>query len=320
MFNFAIMGAGVIAVKFCNAIKMLTDVQVIAVASSTANKGESFALANGIPNFYNSYSEMLDRTDIDAVYIATTHNFHHQNTLLCIEKNKPFICEKPLTLTKKDALDIYTKAKAKNLFSMEAMWSRFLPSINKIKGWIDSGKLGQIELVTFMIGFKAAEDGESRIYSDKLAGGALYDIGVYPIEIITYLIQENLLEVKSVLRKAAISNVDRLDSLILKFDHCTASFNALVSANVNDSLCIYGTKGHVIMQSPLVADSCTFYGDNEVVESYTTRADNGFEYQIQEVMDCIRGGKLESDRMPHKATIQCAEIFDACMADFRKQQ
>lgn len=314
-FRFGIIGAANIAHKFCEAVKLIENAEVIAVASATPNKAKAFAETNGIPYAYDNYSDMLDREDIDAVYIATTHNFHYENAMLCIEKNKPFICEKCFMLTKADAEAVFNAAKAKNLFCMEAMWSRFLPIIKKAKQWIEEGRLGEIDLATFLIGFKANEDPESRMYNPKLAGGAMFDIGVYAIEIMTYLIQEKLHDVKSVISRHPRGNVDKVDSMILQFENCIANLNCIITSTVENNLNIYGTNGRIYIKDPHFGCECTLFDTNGIVEAFYSRLDNGFEYQIQEVIRCISEGKLESDIIPHRDTLQCAEIFDQCFSE-----
>ena len=96
-----------------------------------------------MPEAYGDYRQMLARPDIDGVYIDTTNNFHYENMLLCLEYGKPFLCEKAFTITKEQAQEVFAKAEEKGLFSMEAMWSRFTPAVQKAKEWIDSGRIGR---------------------------------------------------------------------------------------------------------------------------------------------------------------------------------
>lgn len=312
-FQFGIIGAGNIANRFCDAVTRVENAKVAAVASHTPNKAKAFAEKNNLERYYDSYEEMLQCDDIDAVYIATTHNFHYENLKLCIAHNKPVICEKCFVLTKAQAEEIFALAKEKGVFVMEAMWSRFLPVINKAKEWIESGRLGQIDLATFTIGFKANEDPESRMYNPKLAGGAMYDIGVYAIEIMTYLINEELQDVKSVITRHPRGNVDKVDAMILQFENCVATLNCIMTAGVQNEMNIYGTDARIYIKDPHFTSECTLIDENGVAEKFYSRLDNGFEHQIREVIRCVTEKKLESDIIPHKDTIQCAEIFDQCL-------
>lgn len=311
-FKFGIIGASNIANKFCDAVGMIDEAEVAAVASATPEKAKSFAKKNGIRDYYSSYEQMLKRDDIDAVYISTTHNFHYANAMLCIENNKHFICEKAFALTKEEAEKVFAAARAKGVFSMEAMWSRFLPAINKAREWILQGRLGVPELATFTIGFKADENPQGRMMNPALAGGAMYDIGVYAIEIMTYLINEKIEGVESVITKA-ITGVDKVDSMIIRFENCVASLNCIITSNVPNEMHIFGTKGRIHIKNPHFSDTCTFYDENGKAEEYYSKLENGFEHQILELISCVRDSKLESGVIPHKDTIKCAEIFNRCL-------
>ena len=132
-FRFGILGAGGIAHKFCNAVGKVDDACVAAVASKDQKRAWRFAKRHGIEDFYSDYEHLLAREDIDAIYIATTHNFHYENIIACLKHNKPVLCEKSMVPTAAQAQEIFSLAKEKKLFVMEAMWSRFLPHINQAR-------------------------------------------------------------------------------------------------------------------------------------------------------------------------------------------
>lgn len=311
-FKIGIIGAGNIANKFCDAVKLVDGAKVVAVASKNIDRAKSFAEKNCIENSFDSYSDMLISGGVDGVYIATTHNFHYENAMLCLHHNKPFICEKCFVLNKAQATEIFTLAEQKGIFTMEAMWSRFLPVINQAKSWINDGLLGKIDLATLLLGFKADSAPGSRMYEPSLAGGAMFDIGVYAIEIMTYLINEPLIDVKSVITHTH-TGVDKVDSMILQFENCVASLNCVITSSVQNELNIYGTNGRIYIKNPHFACECILYDNDGVAQSYHSRLDNGFEHQIREFIECVRAGKLESEIIPHADTIQCAEIFDKCL-------
>lgn len=310
-YKFGIIGAGNIARKFCEAVKLVDGVEVVAVSSKSSDKAKAFAVANNLDHHYSSYRDML-ASDIDGVYIATTHNFHYENAMLCLEYNKPFLCEKCFMLTKAQATEVFALAKEKGLLAMEAMWSRFLPVINKAKEWITEGLLGDIDLATFLIGFKADKQPGSRMYEPSLAGGAMFDIGVYAIEIMTYLIDQPLKDLKAVITYAD-TGVDKVDSMLLQFEKCVASLNCIITASVPNELNIYGTEGRINIKNPHHSSECVLYDANGVSQSFFARLNNGFEYQIADFVEGVRAGRLESAVIPHSATLQCADIFDRCL-------
>ncbi len=313
MFNFGIIGAGNIANRFCDAVKMVENASIVAVGSKNLERAKLFAQNNNIVNYYCGYEELVKRDDIDAIYIATTHNFHYDNCMLALSNGKHVLCEKALTLTKAQAEEIFAFAKSKNLFCMEAMWSRFLPAILKAKDWIDSGRIGEIDMSTFLVGFKCDENPLGRMRNPDLAGGAMFDIGVYAIELTTFLINQELQSVQSAVTHTE-QGVDKVDSITLSFDNCVSSLQCIMTCNVDSEMNIYGTNGRINIKNPIFADRVTLYDAEGVVfEEFYSRRDNGFEHQISEVISCVAAGKLESDVIPHKDTIQCAEIFDICL-------
>lgn len=311
--RFGIIGAAGIAHKFCDAVKLVKDAEVIAVASHTPGKAAAFAEKNALPAHYESYEQMLMRADIDAVYVATTHNFHKENMLLALQYKKHILCEKAFVLTKADAEEVFAVAKRQGCFVMEAMWTRFLPNYKQAQEWIRSGRLGQIDLANFIIGFKADPNPLGRMRNPELAGGAMFDIGVYAIEIMTGLIPERLESVQSVITRTE-TGVDKVDCITLRFENTVASLQCVMTCGVNGEMNIYGTDARIHMAPAHCGESAELLNEAGIVEQFYEKLENGFEYEIQECVDCIRAGKLESEIVPHKDTLLCAEIFDTCFA------
>lgn len=312
-FTFGIIGAADIAKKFCKAVDMVEGAEVVAVASRTPGKAEAFAKENNVPSAYFGYEEMLSRPDIDAVYVATTHNFHKENMLLAIEYGKHILCEKTFTMSKADAEEIFAKAKEKGLFVMEAIWSLFNPVIRTAKEWLASGKLGQVKLGHYIMGFNAGDAVEGRFLNPKLGGGAMFDLGIYIVEILTYLIPQKIVDVQSHIIRGK-TGVDTVDCIRLIFEDAVVDTECVLACDVVDHLDIYGTKGRIYIERPHVTAAVDLFDKEGLREKYQRRMENGFEYEIKEVMDCIRAGKLESDIASHAHTLQCAEIFDRCFA------
>ena len=315
-FRFGILGAGGIAHKFCNAVGKVDDACVAAVASKDQKRAWRFAKRHGIEDFYSDYEHLLAREDIDAIYIATTHNFHYENIIACLEHNKPVLCEKSMVPTAAQAQEIFSLAKEKKLFVMEAMWSRFLPHINQARQWIKEGRIGNLEAATCTIGFSASRDPAHRINNPVLGGGAAYDIGVYAIELTTYLIDEPVIDVQSILTRSE-TGVDKTDSILLRFPSCTANLQATTAATVREELCIYGSEGFIRIPRSHCSHSCTLYNSKGLpVKRFQKNYGNGFVFEVRETMRCIRAGKLESETVPHSATMQCAKIFDKCFENW----
>ena len=219
-FRFAVIGAGKIAHKFCDAARR-AGAQVASVASKSEERAADFAKQENIPAFFGSYETMLDTVRPDAVYIATTHNFHYENILLCLSKKIPVLCEKPMVCTRKEAEIIFAEAQKQNTFVMEGMWARFLPQVVQAKKWLEEGRIGHVELATSTVAFRAEYDPESRLFNPALAGGAVWDVGVYALELITFLMGEQPLEVQPMITRTP-SGVDRAASINLRFSDSLA--------------------------------------------------------------------------------------------------
>src|SRR5690606_19700046 len=186
--RWGILGAGVIAHKLANAVQLDPDSQLIAVASRTPEKAAGFAAAHDIEAC--SYEVLVNRDDIDVVYVATTHNFHYENTLLALNHDKHVLVEKPFTVNEREARLLINLAKDKSLFLMEALWVRYLPSIQRLSQVLNEGARGEVKLLNIIFGGIAPPEYQVRMYALELAGGVTLDMGIYPITLANFLLGE----------------------------------------------------------------------------------------------------------------------------------
>lgn len=309
--RFGIIGAGSIAAHFCKGVKLVEGAEVVAVASSSEERAKAFAQANGVPQAYGSYEEMLRSADINVVYIATTHNFHMDNIRLCFENGKHVLCEKAMVLTAADAREVFRMAKEKGLFCMEAMWTRFLPQYQKAKQWIEEGRIGKVQAATSVVGFKGQVPATHRLVAPELAGGAMYDIGVYAIEPLAYLVGEQIEDAVGVWRKYPETGVDERATVILRFASCDAMIQCMFTANPKEYTIINGSDGYIELPFSSGGHDAMLYDvKRNLVEHYRNEWPHGFVFEIEEVVRCIRDGRITSDIMPPEDTIACAEVFD----------
>jgi Predicted dehydrogenases and related proteins len=311
--TFGLIGAASISTTFIDAVSRIDNAEIAAVASKSLDKAREFAEKNNIPRYYDSYAEMMKSDDIQAVYIATTHNFHYENIMLALSCGKHVLCEKAMVLTQIEAEAVFAKSRATGLFVMECMWSRFQPAFREACKWIRDGEIGEISTASCQIGFKAPDGG--RVLHPDLAGGALYDIGVYAIETIHALIGRDAIDVTSRLTYPRNDGVDFTDHIILDFgDNITANILCSVyTQNVHKGLTIYGSKGILSIPDPVNAREITmtkFTGETRTFAPQ--KHSNGFIYEIEEAIACIQAGEIESPTIPHEDTIHCAWIFDRC--------
>ncbi len=309
--HFGIIGAGAIANKFCDAVKLVEGAEVTAVASSREERAQAFAEKNGIPAYFGSYEKMLQTAEVDAVYIATTHNFHFENIKLCFAYGKHVLCEKAMVLTAADAREVFRLSEEKGLFCMEAMWSNFLPPIRKAREWIMSGAIGELQSISAVIGFRGNGDPEGRLLNPKLAGGAMYDIGVYPIEIVSYLVGEPIRACMGVWRAHPVTGVDERASFLLRYDSCDAAIQCLLTSSAKEYTIINGSEG--VIEIPFASGGWLvnrYDTHRKLAETFEDRFVNGFTFEVEEVVRCIRANQITSPTMPPASTIQCAEVFD----------
>lgn len=312
--RFGIIGAGRIATRFCDAVKHVQGAAVTAVASTSAERAAAFAAANGVAAAYGSYEAMLTTADIDAVYIATTHNFHMANIRLCLQHRKHVLCEKPMVLTAADAEEAFRLAAEKGCFLMEAMWSCFLPQYQKAKEWVESGRIGTPVSAQVALGFRCDPDPNGRLLNPALAGGALYDIGVYAIEPLRYLVGEPIQEVIGCWHPHAVTGVDERATAILRFPSCDAVLQCSIGEAFKEFSILCGREGYI--ESPSVIGGHTvrlFDRDRNLVEEFHAPWENGFEFQIEEVLRCVAAGKLTSDVMTPAITVEAARAYETIL-------
>ena len=309
--RFGIIGAGSIAAHFCKGVKLVEGAEVVAVASSSEERAKAFAQANGVPQAYGSYEEMLRSADINVVYIATTHNFHMDNIRLCFEYGKHVLCEKAMVLTAADAREAFRLAKEKGLFCMEAIWTRFLPQYQKAKQWIEEGRIGKVQAATSVVGFKGNVPPIHRLVAPELAGGAMYDIGVFAIEPLAYLVGEQIEDAVGVWRKYPETGGDERATEILRFASCDAMIQCMFTANPKEYTIINGSDGYIELPFSSGGHDAMLYDvKRNLMEHYRNEWPHGFVFEIEEVVRCIRDGRITSDIMPPEDTIACAEVFD----------
>ena len=316
--RWGIIGAGHIAVKFATALNSLTDTELTAIASRSIDKAYEFAERFHVGKAYGSYEELVKDSDIDVIYIATPHTEHKKNASLCITHGKAVLCEKSFTVNQREAEVLITLAKEHKIFLMEAMWTKFLPVTRMVKQWIDEKRIGKVKYLQASFGFQSEFNPSSRLYDLHLAGGALLDVGVYPISYATFLMGRMPDKVVSsaVLGR---SKVDEMNAIILQYEDGTiAELSSSITGNIGTDATIVGEKGRIFVPTFWSAEKAELYDSNgKLVETYALPfTSNGFVYEIEEVNRCLREGKLQSDVIPHEETLAVMKLMDGLRADW----
>lgn len=310
-FRWGIIGPGRIAQKFADCIQALPNSTIYAIASRGAGDIHHLTHNMHAETGYRSYDELVSDANVDAVYIATPHRFHYDNAMLCISHGKPALVEKAFTVNAREAENLAAAAKDKGVFLMEAMWTRFLPVYRQVQRWLDSGKIGDIRLVTSSLGFLARRDLADRLLNPALAGGTVLDLGVYAMAVSQLVFRRypNSIKAHGFLGETGVDEAisASLDYGNGSFSQFTCTFLARPSMQVD----IFGSKGKITIH-PIYnsSEQATLTINKREKTVQLPHRINGFEYQIEEAQRCIRAGKLESPTMPLKDTIDNLRVLD----------
>lgn len=298
-YKWAILGPGKIAEKFAEALLNCPNAELWAVASRDKERARSFAVKYKAAKYYEQYEALVHDEEIDVVYVATPHTFHHRHALLCLKKKKAVLCEKPLSVNYQSALEMITVAKENKVFLMEAMWTRFLPAIREVIRLIESGEIGKVVFVRADFGFSFPDDKESRIYNMKLGGGSLLDIGVYPLFLALYLLGEPD-AIKSFAHISSTGADESMNVMLHYNNGAMASLYSTILATTPTVAEITGTKGTIIIQQPWFKSSTIVLSKPGGTEKSISMpyGNNGFEFEINEVTKCFEQQRTESNLMP----------------------
>ncbi len=313
--KWGIIGAGIIAQKIAEALQLDANSQLWAVASKTPAKAKKFAERNGAEHAY-SYQEIVDSREVDIIYVATTHNFHFENAKLALQHGKHVLLEKPFTVNARQARELVRLAREKNLFLMEAIWVRFLPSIKLLKKKIQNNAIGDVKVFNISFGGFVETRFAERLKDPFLAGGVTLDMGIYPISFVCYLLGELPMEIKSMTRFSDLG-VDEISNYMFRFPSgCLTNICTSYNLKMRNEAMIYGTRGFIEFPQFQAGERfaiSTHEGTNKIsdtVEVVEKNHSNGFIYQVEEVVRCIQEGKLESAIIPLEETIGIMEVMD----------
>ena len=311
--NWGIIGCGRISAAFARGLRLLRDTRLTAVASLTPGKAETFAKRFHASKAYTDYESLAADKDVDIVYIGTLHNAHMPNTLLALDNGKHVLCEKPFALNAKEAAAMIQKAQEKELFLMEAMWTRFLPASRKIRQLLDSGVLGDVRYLRAEFGFSAEWDPEDRLHNLELAGGSLLDLGIYPVSYARWVFGQKPSSLHST---ACIGEtaVDENSSYYFQYEGGNSAllFSSFRIKTPNMAL-IGGTKGYIRIPNFFHPRWFVHMPSNSRIPKihHLPYRSTGLQYQAREAMDCIHSGRPESPIMPLDETLEIMETLDS---------
>src|ERR1700744_4100728 len=314
-YTWGIIGPGKIANKFATALTLAGRTRLGAIASRDSDRGKAFAATHGAPRLYTSYEELAADPSIDAVYIATPHGFHAEHAILCLKQGKAVLCEKPMALSARQVNEMVDTAKTHKAFLMEAMWTRFLPIINKIGELIAQQQIGDLKYVRADFGFLAPFNPDVRLYNMRLGGGSLLDIGIYPLFLCLHLPGEPA-RITATGHLAPTGAHESCPAILEYADGRSAVITSTLLCQTSITAEIAGTAGMIRLPTPWYKnDQLTWNKQGETSQTIELEPMiNGFEFQIKEVMSCLASGLTESPKMSHAFSLLMARTMDAIRA------
>ena len=297
-FNVGIMGTGNIAAVMAETLNRMKGVKLYAVASREKVKADVFAGKHGVKKAYGSYEELVKDNKVELIYIATPHSEHYENARLCLENAA-------------QAEELFKLAREKHVFITEAIWTRYMPMLKTIREVIGSGVIGDPKTLTANLGYVI--DKVERILSPALAGGALLDVGVYPINFAMMIFGNDIEKVRSSCTYTD-TGVDRQNTVTLQYgDGKYAVLNSSMESLSDRKGIIYGTKGFAIVENINNFESITVYDASykKAAEYKRPKQISGYEYEVEASIRAIRAGKIQCEEMPHEEILRVMKLMDS---------
>jgi predicted dehydrogenase len=317
--RWGVAGPGGIATRFAEAMRLAAGGEIAAVASRSIERADAFADRFDVPTRYGDYEALAADPGVDVVYVATPHSRHEADTISFVAAGKHVLCEKPLALNARQARRMADAARARGVFLMEAMWSRFLPAYRALAGVLGERRIGEPLLVEADFGFRLPVMPEHRLFAPHLGGGALLDLGIYPIQLCSLVLGAP----DRVVADGAVGETG-VDEQVAAVLHHAGGALGVVKAAIRVSMAcaarISGSDGWIdlppFMHCPdsisVGGPSAGPHGPHRIDGAYEG---DGLRFQIDEVHRCLAGGLTESPVMPLDESVTIAGTLDAVRAE-----
>ncbi len=311
-----ILGAGRIAATLAETMNKMPEVECYGVASRNLEKAEVFVKDHGFQHAFGSYEDMLADQEVKLIYIATPHSHHYQHIKMCLNAGKHVLCEKSFTVNEKQAAEVLRMAKEKNLLLTEAIWTRYMPSRKIIDDLLAEKVVGDVRKMTANLNYPLLE--KERIVKPELAGGALLDVGIYPLNFAYMHFGDGVKEIHSAAQMTD-AGVDGENGMLLLYDDGRmAVLNSGIHGKSDSQGVFYGSKGCMIVENINNPEAIKIYDTeaNLVREIKVPEQISGYEYEILETISCIEEGKSECPSMPHAETLKMMRVMDELRASW----
>ena len=305
--KWGIIGLGNIANQFAADLVLLEDAHLYAVASRDNDKAIAFAKKYNCDKAYDSYDALFEDDQVDIVYIATPHDSHAELSIKAMQNGKHVLCEKPLALSYKDAVRMIEVSRNTNKFFMEAFWTRFIPSVQEVLTKVNNGIIGDVKYVKADFAFCANETDGGRLFDKNLGGGALFDIGVYPL-FLSYIMLGIPKEIiaKSIYHK---NGIDLQTSMILQYEKAQAVLQASIVSESDMKATIGGTKGRIELNSPwFIADGYSVFKEEQETSFSLPNLGKGYTHEAIECRKCIKNNQIESQLWSHQNSLELSKM------------
>ncbi len=305
-----ILGAGKIAATLAETMNKMPEVECYGVASRNLEKAKKFAEDHGFQHAFGSYEDMLTDGEIELIYIATPHSHHYQHIKMCLDAGKHVLCEKSFTVNEKQAAEVFRMAKEKNLLLTEAIWTRYMPSRKMIDDLLAEKAIGDVNKMTANLNYPLLH--KERIVKPELAGGALLDVGIYPLNFAYMHFGDAVKEMHSAAQMIS-TGVDGENGMLLLYeDGRMAVLNSGIHGKSDSQGVFYGSEGCMIVENINNPEEIRIYDkDRKLIrEIKVPEQISGYEYEITETISCIKEGKLECPSMPHAETLKMMHVMD----------
>ena len=310
--RWGVLGTGRIAGEFATAMPFVKGAKIVAVGSRTQAAADGFGDQFKVARRHASYQALANDAEVDAVYVSTPHPLHFANTILCLEAGKHVLCEKPFAINAEQAALMIATAKTNKRFLMEAMWSRFLPAMAKLREMLDQGIIGEPRLLQADFGFRTDFNPKGRLFDLKLGGGALLDVGVYPVALSSMIFgAPDRVTADGHFGK---SHVDEQTGMVLHHKKGQLSvLHTAVRTETAQEATIFGEAGWIRLNAPWwKGQSLTLQLPGKPVKIIKAPLKGtGSNHQVDEVVKCLREGKKQSAIMPLSETLSIMKTLDS---------
>lgn len=313
------IGAGNISGQMAETIARMDEVENHAVAARDPERAREFAERWGFSHAYDSYEELLADPDVDLVYVALPHSHHHRWTIAALEAGHHVLCEKAFAANERQAREMIECARERGLLLAEAIWTRYMPSRKMIDEIVSSGEIGEVTTVAANLGYRV--DGNARMTDPALAGGALLDLTVYPLNFASMVLGNKIRRIAASM-VPAVTGVDGQDSVMIEYESGQmASLFSTMYAMTDREGQILGTKGFVTVENINNPQVIRVYASDGLTRELTREVAvpeqiTGYEYELLSCKRAIEAGALECPEMPHAETLELMRQMDEIRRQF----